>query len=162
MTEFNEKIVIRNTSPSLAMFMNITFDGSSDDGTNEITRISAKNSTNDIALSATGAILKDNMNLNSSNYTTVSNNNYFTYLEIPVTAGITYYSRGATRSWYLDSNKNALSTINLKSGTDTPYVFTVPNGAAYISIAYSRNAKAEKDMVYIREVSDTTALIDCA
>lgn len=149
-------------TPPLTAFINITFDGSEDNGTDAITRISATDSDNDIALSATGATLKDNMNLDSTSYTTISNNDYFTFLEIPVTAGNTYYSRGATRSWYLDSSKNPVKTINLKNSTDVPYVFEVPSGVSYVSIAYSRKAKAEKDMVYIRKIDDVTGLIDCA
>jgi hypothetical protein len=140
--------------------MNITFDGSEDNGTDIITRIGATDSNNDIALSATGATLKDKTNLDSASYTTISNDSYFTFFEIPVIAGNTYYSRGATRSWYLDSNKQPVQTINLKSGTDVPYVFEVPSGVSYVSIAYGRKSRAEKDTAYIRKIDDPTSLID--
>lgn len=146
------------TTPEATMYINITYDNTVESGNEVISRIGPTNSVTDITLSTTGATLNDDTNLSPSSYEFLEDlEEYFVYLEIPVEAGATYYSRGATRSWYLDSSKNPVKTINASSGTDKgsdlPYTFVVPSGVSYMSIAYSRKSKSESYMVYIRKLA---------
>ena len=88
-----------------------------------------------VLVSATGAVLEDGYTLDSMTYKTNLRNTAFTYKDIPVEAGATYYSEGAGRLWFLDSDKNGLSTHNA-SNTAPYYTFTVPSGAVYVSLSY--------------------------
>ena len=56
---------------------------------------------------------------------------------IPVKQNETYYSKGATRMWFLDENGNPISTYNASKDSEIKYQFTTPEGTAYVSIAYS-------------------------
>ena len=62
---------------------------------------------------------------------------YWTYTMIPVESNTTYYSWGATRMWYLDANGNPIATINAYKDCSPSCQFTIPEGIAYVSIAYS-------------------------
>ena len=62
---------------------------------------------------------------------------YWTYTMIPVESNTTYYSWGATRMWYLDANGNPITTINAYKDCSPSCQFTIPEGIAYVSIAYS-------------------------
>ena len=62
---------------------------------------------------------------------------YWSYTMVPVKAGVTYYSEGATRMWYLDADGDPISTYNAYKDSEVPFQFTVPEGTAYASIAYA-------------------------
>ena len=62
---------------------------------------------------------------------------YWSYTMIPVKQNETYYSKGATRMWFLDENGNPISTYNASKDSEIKYQFTTPEGTAYVSIAYS-------------------------
>ena len=62
---------------------------------------------------------------------------------IPVAENETYYSKGATRMWFLDAYGQAISTYNAAKDGDVKYQFTTPEGCAFVSIAYS-SASVEK------------------
>ena len=62
---------------------------------------------------------------------------FWTYTMIPVEENTTYYSWGATRMWYLDANGNPITTINAYKDCSPSCQFTIPEGVAYVSIAYS-------------------------
>lgn len=62
---------------------------------------------------------------------------YWSYTMIPVKENETYYSKGATRMWFLDENGKPISTYNASKDGEIKYQFTTPKGAAYVSIAYS-------------------------
>ena len=68
---------------------------------------------------------------------------YFTYAMIPVAENETYYSKGATRMWFLDAYGQAISTYNAAKDGNVKYQFTTPEGCAFVSIAYS-SAGVEK------------------
>lgn len=89
-----------------------------------------------VLVSATGAILEEGYTLDSTAYKTTARNTAFTYKEVPVEAGATYYSEGAGRIWFLDSDKNGLETANVSKGVDPLYQFTVPSNAVYVSLSY--------------------------
>ena len=145
------------TSPDGSAYMYVSYDENTTvRGTETIVRVGATNAVNDMLISETGAKLADNTNLTKASYeSTSTSTDYFTYKEIPVEAGATYYCRGGTRSWYLKSDGTQLKTINLYGYTDVtkPYTFTVPSGAAYISIAYAKANRSTADMVRIRKLT---------
>lgn len=115
----------------------------------ELTRIESINSVSDILIDETGARLEEGINLSSSSYESTSNSSYFTYFDIPIEGGATYYTRGGSRSWYLDETKKPISTVNI--GKNEPaYTFTTPTKAVYISIAYPVSYKSP---VYFRKIN---------
>jgi len=62
---------------------------------------------------------------------------YWSYTMIPVEENTTYYSKGATRMWFLDEKGNGISTCNAYRDGEVPFQFTTPADTAYVSIAYS-------------------------
>lgn len=62
---------------------------------------------------------------------------YWTYTMIPVNENETYYSKGATRMWFLDSNGKSISTFNASKDSAVKYQFTTPPRTAYITVSYS-------------------------
>ena len=92
--------------------------------------------TTPVLVSATGAVLEDGYTLDSQSYKTTLRNTAFTYKEVPVEVGATYYSEGAGRIWFLDGSKNGLQTANVSKDIDPLYQFTVPANAVYVSISY--------------------------
>lgn len=86
------------TTPEATMYISITYDNTVESGDEVISRIEPTNAVTDIALSDIEVTFKDNTNLSSASYEFLENQEYFAYLEIPVEAGATYYTRGATRS----------------------------------------------------------------
>lgn len=112
--------------------------------------------TEDMKVKNTGAILVEKWNLTPNSSIGSKNNDYFTFKEIPIEPGATYYAQYGTRSWFYDSEKNQVKTLNLvsKSGTgsDVVYEFVVPANAYYISISYSYAGAGSADNVYIRKV----------
>lgn len=111
--------------------------------------------TEDMLVKNTGANLIERWNLTPNSSNGQSNENYFTFKEIPIEPGATYYSQYGTRSWFYDSNKKQVKTLNLTSksgtGSDLQYEFVVPVNVYYISISYSYG-NASSDTVYIRKV----------
>ena len=104
-----------------------------------------------ILVKDTGAELIEDWNLTPNSANGQRNADYFTYKYIPIEPGVTYYAQYGTRSWYLDGDKNALKTVNLRTN-ETPYQFTAPANAHYISIAYSYATVGSPDNVYIQKV----------
>ena len=78
--------------------------------------------------------LQSGMKLLAASYTVAEGAGYTVCLNIPVVAGCEYRVKNGYRSWFLDADKNALSTVNLK---DQNFKFVVPEGACYISITFS-------------------------
>ena len=62
---------------------------------------------------------------------------YWTYTMIPVKENETYYSKGATRMWFLDSSGAKISTYNASKEAAVRYQFTTPARTAYITVSYS-------------------------
>lgn len=156
------------TTPDKVAYMSVSYTTNEDliqRGAETVVKIGAANAATDamgdpedMLVSETGATLVENSGLSAGSYTDAAKTDgTFTYKNIPVDAGATYYTRGGTRAWFLNSNKVALTTsgktINIYTGVEIPYTFTVPSGAAYISIAYSSILGAKADMVYIRKLA---------
>ena len=78
--------------------------------------------------------LQKGMKLLATSYTIAEAAEYTVCLNIPVVAGCEYSVKNGYRSWFLDADKNALSTVNLK---DQNFRFVAPKGACYISITFS-------------------------
>ena len=74
------------------------------------------------------------MKLLKAEYTLAESSDFYVVLDIPITSGKKYQAASGYRSWFLDSEKQPLSTINLK---DQDHIFTAPAGAHYISISFS-------------------------
>ena len=74
------------------------------------------------------------MKLLKPEYTLAESSDFYVVLDIPITSGKKYQAASGYRSWFLDSEKQPLSTINLK---DQDHIFTAPAGAHYISISFS-------------------------
>lgn len=122
---------------------------------NELTRVESVNAITDMLMDDTGARLEQGINLSSASYTSVENTSYFTYFDIPIEPGEMYYTRGGTRSWFLNESKTSISTENI--GKNTPaYTFTAPASARYVSIAYPNSYKSP---IYFRKI-DKTLLSD--
>lgn len=78
--------------------------------------------------------LQPGMKLLATSYTISEASEYTVCLNIPIVPGCEYRVKGGYRSWFLDADKNALSTVNLK---DQSFRFIAPAGAHYISITFS-------------------------
>lgn len=78
--------------------------------------------------------LKKGMKLLSTSYTLAEGPEYTVCLNIPIVPGCEYRVNGGYRSWFLDADEKALSTLNLK---DQDFRFVAPEGACYISITLS-------------------------
>ena len=101
----------------------------------------------------TGAVLREDLNLKPSSYALDSRPGlYFTYEYIPIEPLTTYKSVGGTRSWYLDINKNPISTINIYKEPLEQFTFTTPANAAYVSISYATSGTS------IQPISDPYAV----
>lgn len=74
------------------------------------------------------------MKLLATSYTTDEAPEYTVCKDIPIVPGCEYRVKGGYRSWFLDADKTALSTVNLK---DQSFRFVAPEGARYISITLS-------------------------
>jgi lysophospholipase L1-like esterase len=74
------------------------------------------------------------MKLLKPEYALAESPDFYVVLDIPITSGKKYQATSGYRSWFLDSEKQPLSTINLK---DQGHIFTAPAGAHYISISFS-------------------------
>jgi hypothetical protein len=111
--------------------------------------------TEDMLVKNTGAKLIEKWNLTPNSANGSSNSEYFTFKEIPIEPGATYYSYCATRSWFLDADKNPLKTLNPTSmsgtGSNVKFEFVAPSTACYISISYSYASAGSPDNVYIRK-----------
>lgn len=112
--------------------------------------------TEDMKVMHTGAVLIEQWNLTPNSSNGQKNADYFTFKEIPIEPGATYYAKYGTRSWFFDSEKNAVKTLNISSksgsGSDVQYEFVVPSNVHYISISYSYAGAGSADNVYIRKV----------
>ena len=147
------------TTPDGTAYMGVSYTTNSDlmqRGAETVVKIGAVNAVTDVLLSSTG-LVPVRKGLNSGSYKEIEKDATFTYKEIPVEAGATYYTRGGTRVWFLDSNKVALTTsgktANIYSEANPPYTVTAPAGAAFVSIAYAETVGAKADMVYIRKLT---------
>ena len=74
------------------------------------------------------------MKLLAASYTIAEGPGYTVCENIPIVPGCKYRVKGGYRSWFLDEDKNPLSTLNLK---DQSFRFVAPEGARYISITLS-------------------------
>lgn len=83
---------------------------------------------------------------------------YFTYAMIPVKENETYDSSGATRMWFFDANKNPISTYNASKDSEIKYRFTVPEGAAYVSISYSPATKGTECIEVVHNYNNGSCL----
>lgn len=99
----------------------------------------------------TGADCFERWNLTPTSSNGQSNSSYFTFKYIPIEGGATYYAQYGTRSWYFDSEKTAIKSVNIRTNT-VPYQFTAPENACYISIAYNYDTVSSSDLVYINKV----------
>lgn len=110
----------------------------------------------DVLVRDVTANLTENWNLTPNSSNGQLNTNYFTFKEIPIEPGAKYYAKYGTRSWFYDSEKQPIKTLNLttKSGTgsDVQYEFVTPSKAYYIGISYSYSSAGSADNVYIRKV----------
>lgn len=106
----------------------------------------------DILVKDTGSVFCDGINLHSTSYKDIVNDEYFTFKYIPIEPGATYYAQYGTRSWFLDSEKNAVRTQNIRTNP-TQYQFTARDGEYYICIAYSYAGAGSPDNAYIRKVT---------
>ena len=101
----------------------------------------------------TGAVLYMDQNLSHLSYTRTDRpGEFFVYDQIPVEPSTKYKSVGGTRSWFLDINKEPISTMNIYKEPAEKFVFTTPENAAYISISYSTSGTS------IQPVSDPYAV----
>ena len=76
--------------------------------------------------------LNEGKSLSSVSYTMTINADYYVYDQIPVESGGIYkLNAGSVRSWWLDANKNGLSTVNLAASN---CLAVVPTNAAYLSV----------------------------
>ena len=101
----------------------------------------------------TGAMLYMDQNLSHLSYTRTDRpGEFFVYDQIPVEPSTKYKSVGGTRSWFLDINKEPISTMNIYKEPAEKFVFTTPENAAYISISYSTSG------ISIQPVSDPYAV----
>jgi hypothetical protein len=76
--------------------------------------------------------LNEGKALSSASYTMNTNAEYYVYDQIPVESGGIYkLNAGSVRAWWLDADKNGLSTVNLASSN---CIAVVPTNAAYFSI----------------------------
>ena len=107
--------------------------------------------TEDMLVKNTGALFCDGINLHSTSYKDIVNDAYFSFKEIPIEPGATYYAYYGTRSWFLNSDKEAVRTQNIRTNSD-PYYFTARAGECYICIAYSYEGAGSPDNAYIRKV----------
>ena len=112
--------------------------------------------TEDMLVKNTGAVRIENWNLTPNSSIGGKNNDYFTFKDIPIEPGATYYAQYGTRSWFYDSEKNPVKTLNLSSksatGSDVQYEFVVTSNVYYISNYYSNAGAGSGDNVYIRKV----------
>lgn len=75
-----------------------------------------------------------NMKLLKPEYALAESSDFYVVLDIPITPGKKYQVVNGYRSWFLDSEKQPLSTVNLK---DQNFTFTAPEKAHYISISFN-------------------------
>lgn len=75
-----------------------------------------------------------NMKLLKPEYALAESSDFYVVLDIPITPGKKYQVLNGYRSWFLDSEKQPLSTVNLK---DQNFTFTAPEKAHYISISFN-------------------------
>lgn len=75
-----------------------------------------------------------NMKLLKPEYALAESSDFYVVLDIPIIPGNKYQVVNGYRSWFLDSEKQPLSTVNLK---DLDFTFTAPEKAHYISISFN-------------------------
>lgn len=104
-------------------------------------------------VSATAGVsaMQDNKGLNSASYIVEDKDGSWVYEYIPIVAGQSYRIEGGVRSWFLNSSKTSISTVNLTQNLPK-FTFTAPADAAYISVTFSNKQwTGEKDAVKIEE-----------
>ncbi|MBO5920447.1 MAG: hypothetical protein J6Q34_08170 [Bacteroidales bacterium] len=97
--------------------------------------------------------LHSGMKLLAGEYSLAIGAGYTVCHDIPVVPGYEYRVKGGYRSWFLDADKKALSTVNLK---DQSFRFVAPKDACYISITFS--GSISDAYVYISIPEDETDL----
>lgn len=75
-----------------------------------------------------------NMKLLKPEYALAESSDFYVVLDIPIIPGNKYQVVNGYRSWFLDSEKQPLSTVNLK---DLDFTFIAPEKAHYISISFN-------------------------
>ena len=110
----------------------------------------------DVPVADVAAYLKNEWNLQPGSYAGKKDTSYYTYFDIPIVPGATYYAYYGTRSWFSDENLGSIKTCNLRTcdgtGSKTPYEFVAPENAYYIRISYNYDTVAS-DNVFIRRVA---------
>lgn len=91
------------------------------------------------------------MKLLKPEYKLEESQGYTVYIDIPVEEGYDYMVKHGYRSWFLDADKNPLSTFNLK---DQNFQFTVPADACYVSITFAGDASTAA--LYKERIDDGT------
>lgn len=95
--------------------------------------------------------MQDNKGLNSASYIVEDKSDSWVYEYIPIVAGQSYRIEGGVRSWFLNSSKTSINTINLLQAAPK-FTFIAPADAAYISVTFSNKQwTGEKDAVKIEE-----------
>ena len=81
-----------------------------------------------------GVELYEKTKLLKPSFELASDDLYYVYMYIPIKPGKNYKARSSARSWFLDADKNPLSTVNLNQQNSQ---FTAPENAAYICVTFS-------------------------
>ena len=110
-----------------------------------------------LLLKYSDAVLRENLNLTPNSHNGQTNSDYFTFKEIPIEPGATYYAPYGSRAWLLKSDKSALKTLNLwtasGTGSNVQFQFVAPENARYISVSYGYASAGSPDDVYIQKVT---------
>ncbi|MBO5709653.1 MAG: hypothetical protein J6S01_09975, partial [Bacteroidales bacterium] len=84
---------------------------------------------------------------------------YFVYDQIPVKPSTRYKCYGGNRTWFLDENREPISTLNIISDTDEQWCFTTPVNAKYASITFrvgNLNKPEEATLIQLDHFEDVT------
>ena len=102
--------------------------------------------------------LHKGMKLIPGEYTLVEAPEYTVCVNIPIVPGCEYRVKDGYRSWFLDADKNPLSTFNLK---DQNFSFITPDGARYVSITFPINMSGAYVYGVIPDVEELTKSTFC-
>ena len=105
-----------------------------------------------IRLASCGAEFFDEHILYHDKYDLKPREDYFTYMNVAVKPGTTYIStEGGCRMWFLDSDRNPISTLNIMQ-ISPKYQFTTPDDCFYISISFGlKSDTVESETAAIEE-----------
>ena len=107
-----------------------------------------------IRLASCGAEFFDEHILYHDKYDLKPREDYFTYMNVAVKPGTTYIStEGGCRMWFLDSDRNPISTTNILQ-TSPKFQFTTPDNCFYVSISFGiKSATIEPETAAISEIA---------